>query len=521
MKGLFKATLIVTIFSVLTRAMGFVLRIILSRVLGAEILGYYQVAMSVFGVLLTLVASGLPLVVSRTVAYKKQVQDDRGAHASVTAGLIVTLAISIIVSAVLYIFPNILTNIFNNNITTGIVLYSLPAIIASAIYCVLRSALWGERRFFAMSFTEFFEQVVRIILCFILFAPGVMPWLSLGEKASLSLSISCVMSCLLVIIIYFALKDRLANPRGTFKPLLKSSTPITIVRSASSVVTSLIALIIPARLMLYGFTESQAMAEFGMVMGMAFPLIMIPGTLISSLAVALVPEISSKTSNIDDKSSTRDFDGLKSHVNLAINVSLAISMIFVPAFLVLGTPICEILFGSSGAGVYVSRAAIIMIPMGISQITSSLLNSMGLEMKSLINYVISAIALFLCIFFLPKHLGTNALIVGMGSLSTISAVLNLRMLKKRNLFAKGFGKFFIKVLGYGVVSGVAGTLLLKLLKLFLPKFIYTVIVGIVCVLIMFLFYFMFDVAHIRGFVLRRARKNKQKAVQTSNEKSAI
>lgn len=521
MKGLFKATLIVTIFSVLTRAMGFVLRIILSRVLGAEILGYYQVAMSVFGVLLTLVASGLPLVVSRTVAYKKQVQDDRGAHASVTAGLIVTLAISIIVSAVLYIFPNILTNIFNNNITTGIVLYSLPAIIASAIYCVLRSALWGERRFFAMSFTEFFEQVVRIILCFILFAPGVMPWLSLGEKASLSLSISCVMSCLLVIIIYFALKDRLANPRGTFKPLLKSSTPITIVRSASSVVTSLIALIIPARLMLYGFTESQAMAEFGMVMGMAFPLIMIPGTLISSLAVALVPEISSKTSNIDDKSSTRDFDGLKSHVNIAINVSLAISMIFVPAFLVLGTPICEILFGSSGAGVYVSRAAIIMIPMGISQITSSLLNSMGLEMKSLINYVISAIALFLCIFFLPKHLGTNALIVGMGSLSTISAVLNLRMLKKRNLFAKGFGKFFIKVLGYGVVSGVAGTLLLKLLKLFLPKFIYTVIVGIVCVLIMFLFYFMFDVAHIRGFVLRRARKNKQKAVQTSNEKSAI
>lgn len=521
MKGLFKATLIVTIFSVLTRAMGFVLRIILSRVLGAEILGYYQVAMSVFGVLLTLVASGLPLVVSRTVAYKKQVQDDRGAHASVTAGLIVTLAISIIVSAVLYIFPNILTNIFNNNITTGIVLYSLPAIIASAIYCVLRSALWGERRFFAMSFTEFFEQVVRIILCFILFAPGVMPWLSLGEKASLSLSISCVMSCLLVIIIYFALKDRLANPRGTFKPLLKSSTPITIVRSASSVVTSLIALIIPARLMLYGFTESQAMAEFGMVMGMAFPLIMIPGTLISSLAVALVPEISSKTSNIDDKSSTRDFDGLKSHVNIAINVSLAISMIFVPAFLVLGTPICEILFGSSGAGVYVSRAAIIMIPMGISQITSSLLNSMGLEMKSLINYVISAIALFLCIFFLPKHLGTNALIVGMGSLSTISAVLNLRMLKKRNFFAKGFGKFFIKVLGYGVVSGVAGTLLLKLLKLFLPKFIYTVIVGIVCVLIMFLFYFMFDVAHIRGFVLRRARKNKQKAVQTSNEKSAI
>lgn len=513
MKGLFKATLIVTIFSVLTRAMGFVLRIILSRTLGAEILGYYQVAMSIFGVLLTLVASGLPLVVSRMVAYKKQIQDEKGAHAFVTAGLIVALAISIFVSALIYIFPNILTKTLNSSTTTGIVLYSLPAIIASAIYCVLRSALWGERRFFAMSFTEFFEQVVRILLCFILFAPGVLPSLSLGEKASLSLSISCIMSCLLVIIIYFALKDKLANPRGAFKPLLKSSTPITVVRSASSIVTSLIALIIPARLMLFGFSQSQAMAEFGMVMGMAFPLIMIPGTLISSLAVALVPEISSKTSNIDDKSSTRDFDGLKSHVNLAINVSLAISMIFVPAFFVLGTPICEILFGSTGAGVYVSRASIIMIPMGISQITSSLLNSLGLEMKSLVNYVISAVALFLCIFFLPKYIGTNALIVGMGSLSTISALLNLRMLKKRNLFAPGFFKFFAKIFGFGAVSGTMGTLLLKLLKLFLPKFVYTMIVGIVCVGVMFLFYVMFDVAHIRGFILRKTKTKMKQNIE--------
>ncbi len=506
MKGLFKATLIVTIFSVLTRALGFVLRIILSRALGAEILGYYQVAMSIFGVLLTLVASGLPLCVSRSVAYKKQVGDNKGAHASVTAGLIITLAISVIVSAVLFAFPGILTSFFKNDTTTGIVLYSLPAIVASSIYCVLRSALWGEKRFFAMSFTEFFEQAVRIILCFVLFIPGILPALSLGEKASLSLSISCVFSCLLVIIIYFSLKDGLANPKGAFKPLIKTSAPITFVRSASSIVTSLIALIIPARLMLYGFSESQAMSEFGMVMGMAFPLIMIPGTLISSLAVALVPEISSKTSNIDDKSSTRDFEGLVSHVNLALNVSLAITMIFVPAFIVLGTPICEILFGSTGAGIYVSRAAIIMIPMGISQITSSLLNSMGLEIKSLINYVISAIALFLCIFFLPKYLGTNALIVGMGSLSTISSLLNLRMLKKRGLFENVFIKNFAKIMGYGIVATVCGKLLLRLFKLFLPKFVYTCLVGIVCVGIMVLFYFMFDISHIRGFVLRRKKK---------------
>ena len=83
------------------------------------------------------------------------------------------------------------------------------------------------------------------------------------------------------------------------------------------------------------------------------------------------------------------------------------------------------MFNSSEAGKYVSYAAIIMIPMGINQITGSILNSIGLELKSLINYAISATALLLCIFFLPKYLGTNALIVGMGLMSIISSLLNI------------------------------------------------------------------------------------------------
>lgn len=510
MRRLFKATLIVTIFSILTRGMGFFLRIILSRSLGAEILGHYQVAMSVFGVLMTLVASGLPLVVSRTVAYKREAGDDKSAFGTVSAGLIITLLISIVISIVLYVFPNILTTLFRQNTTTKIVLYSLPALIASAIYCTLRSALWGEKRFFAMSFTEFFEQVVRIILCFILFMPAVLPSVSLGEKAALSLSISSILSCLLVIVIYFALKYKLSSPKGAMKLLIKSSAPITTVRSASSVVTSLISLIIPIRLMLYGFSQSEAMAEFGMIMGMSFPLIMIPGTLISSLAVALVPEISSKTNNIDDKSSVRDFDGLKSHVNLAIRVSVLISMIFIPAFIVLGKPICEILFNSSMAGVYVSRAAIIMLPLGISQITSSLLNSMGLEIKSLINYAISAVFLFVSIYFLPKYIGTNALIVGMGSMSAIASVLNLKMLKKRGLFEPGFTAFLLKTSSYCLLSGTLGYFCYKLVILFLPKFISTVIVGIICVASMCLLYYIFNTSGIRGFIIHKNSKKMQK-----------
>ncbi len=471
-------------------------------------LGEYQVAMSIFSVLMTIVASGLPLVVSRTVAYKKSIGDNEGSYKAVSAGLIIALSISISLSLILAICPQILDLIFTQNNTTSIVLYALPGLIASAIYAILRSALWGDKKFFAISFTEFFEQVVRIVFCFILFSTTIIP-ISLGERASLSLSIACVLSCLLVVIIYFCSKQKLKSPKGAFKPLLKSSVPITTLRSVSSLVQSLIALIIPVRLMLYGYTSSEAMAEFGLIMGMAFPLIMIPGTLISSLAVTLVPEISSKTDNIDDESRTHDKEGLKRHILLGLNCSIIISMLFIPAFMVLGTPICEILFGSAKAGKYVSAAAIIMLPMGISQITSSILNSIGLELKSLINYAISAVLLFICIFFLPKYIGTYALIVGMGLMTTVSSVLCLRMLAKRGLLSKGYFKTLLSLLLYCIVSAVLGKLIFNLLILFLPKLIATGLVGVICVGLMLLMCVAFNTAGIKIFVIAK-RKRGQK-----------
>lgn len=516
MRKLFRAALIVTIFSVLTRALGFVLKIILSRKLGAEMLGHYQVAMSIFGVLMTLVASGLPLVVSRTVAYKKTINDDKGAYSSVTAGLVVTLTISVAVSVVIWAFPELLNLIFRQNNTTSIVLLTLPGLIASAIYCVLRSALWGNKHFFAISFTEFFEQIVRIVLCFILFSGAILPNMDLGDKAALSLSLACIASATLVVIIYFGLKYRLASPKGALKPLLKSSTPITGLRTVSSLVSSLIALIIPLRLRLYGYTASEAMAQFGMATGMALPLITIPGTLISSLAVTLVPEISSKTDNIDDKSKTRDLAALKSHIKLGINLSTLISLILFPAFFVLGRPISQLLFGSAEPGKYISAAAILMLPQGISQITSSMLNSIGLELKSLKNYAVGAVFLFLSIFFLPKYIGTYAMVVGMTALSTTTAIMNLAMLKKRGLIERGYPMFVACCLTVALVSSLAGYMVHGLLTSLISGALATILSAIIITIIMLTLAIIFNLAGIRGFlVVKKKKKHSQKATLTN------
>ena len=74
--NIYQTAAYVTIFSVVEKFLGFLYRIVLSRTLGSEGVGLYQIALSVFAVLVTATSSGIPITVSRLItkhrAAKKQ-----------------------------------------------------------------------------------------------------------------------------------------------------------------------------------------------------------------------------------------------------------------------------------------------------------------------------------------------------------------------------------------------------------------------------------------------------------------
>ena len=109
MKSLFKTVALITIFSFLTRLTGFIFRIILSREVGAEGVGLYQVAFSVFMVLLTVLSSGIPLIISRMTSAYSASKDKKRESSLVAVALIYTLAISIFLCLIVLIFRSVFT----------------------------------------------------------------------------------------------------------------------------------------------------------------------------------------------------------------------------------------------------------------------------------------------------------------------------------------------------------------------------------------------------------------------------
>lgn len=422
MKSLVKTVALITGFSMLTRIAGFLFRIYLSRVIGAEALGLYQVAFSVFMVLLTIVSSGLPFMVSRLTA-SYQVSGERKKQSGlVMSALIVGLVVSILLCVVVLIFRSVFARLFTDEACLMILIVLLPALVFSSVYSVVRGALWGQGNYFALCISEFLEQIVRIFICVLMLSPAASV-VTNSVSAAWSLTIACAVSMVFVLLLYFIYGGKLSRPKEA-KQLLRRSTPITGVRVGASIAQPLIGLIIPSRLIAIGYSSSQAMSLFGVAMGMTMPLLFVPSSLIGSLSTALVPDISMAVAKEDVKH-------IENRIRTSLTFALFISAMVVPLFAGAGEEIGQFLYGNSLSGIMLASSAWIMLPMGLNNITSSLLNSLGYEVRSCINYFIGAAVMFLAMWFLPSICGVSSLFWGMGLCMCVTCVLNVYMLKRK------------------------------------------------------------------------------------------
>ena len=423
LKKLFKAIAIITSFSVITRGLGFLFRIILSRYLGAEGIGVYQIAFSVFMVFETFISSGLPLALSKRVSNFELSHDKTSEQRTTTAALFLGITTAIILCLVILIFKNIFSLLFTDKRCFGILFILMPTLIVSSVYSILRGNLWGHRKYFLVSFTEFVEQLSRIIV-FVLIGVFLLSRIDGFMVATISYVISCAISSLLVLIIY--LKNHLSfkkPKKNEFCELLKSSSPITLVRVLSSLIMPIISIIVPIELLKIGYSNDQAMSLFGIAIGMTFPLLYIPSTLVGSLSMTLIPDISCAATQ-------NNVDEIKNKINFSIKFSLFVSFIFIPIFYALGEQIGILIYGNVQSGIFLSNSSLLIIPICLSGVSVSCLNALNLEVRGFINYIIGAVFLILSVIFLTKYIGIMSLVVGMGLCLGIASLLNLLLLSK-------------------------------------------------------------------------------------------
>lgn len=472
-KSVFKTVSMITFFTIITRVLGFVFRVFLSRKLGAEGIGIYQIASAIIGVFMTLVASGLPLTTAKMVAKLETDKNRQKKDVVTTSSCVIAILVGIVSSVILILGKNVLFHIIKSELATNIVLIMCPAVIFSAVYAVFRGALWGQNSFFWVSFTEFLEQVIRIVLTFLVI--GRMTDMTSSIKAvAHTFSLTCLLSAILVIVVYLISGGRIRFKKQGYKEIIKRSAPITAVRLASSFVQPVTALIIPFLLGLIGYSSSQAIAIYGVVMGMTFPILFAPLSIVGSLSMVLIPKISVLQAK-------NEYNVIANSIKKSIEFSLFLGVVFVPLFLACGDMIGVVLYDNLRAGVFLQLSSVCIIPLVVNNITNSILNALNLEVKSFANYLWGVLVLLVSLgltFVVREY----AIVVAYMLSITVTACLNVRTLNKKVAGLKlNILPLLLKYALAILPASILGHLVANICYHFLPVFFAGLLGGLVAI----------------------------------------
>ena len=483
-RNIYKSAAIVTVFSTIEKAMSFFYRVVLSRIIGAEGIGIYQICLSVFAVFLTAASSGIPVTVSRLMAKNNAVNDIRGKHAAVTAGVVGTLIFTIPMAILLFFGRNALGFLFSDDRCKDIFLLLLPGLILTSIYAVMRGSFWGNKLFVPYSVIELLEDAVMVILGCILVYGVADPVLG-ARRATIAVAVSYVFSFIVSLFWYFHKGGKFVNPKRQLKPLFSASMPITAMRTSTSLLNSAVAILLPVLLMkAYGLNNSEAISLYGIAIGMSLPILFIPSSLIGSISVVVAPELSENY--YKNKTAQVKFD-----VEKSIKAAIFISTMLVPILFVLGDEIGELLYSNAMSGEIVQRCSFILIPMCVTMISTTVLNSMNREKRTLVNFLIGAAAMIVCIFALTKFVGVYSYMIGLALNYLITGTLNLILLKKVCGDLK-YKKYTFHALVVTISSCVFGMLLDGLISRYVHVIWQITICSIACTLFSAAFLYCFE-----------------------------
>lgn len=417
--SLIKGTLILTLAGTLSRFIGFFYKIFLSRTIGAEALGIYQLIFPLFAFCLALSCGGLQTAISRYTASSKT---DRIARSYLTIGTTLSLVLSFCCAVFLFRYADFLSlHLLGEARCEPLLRIMAVAIPFACIHACISGYYYGRKKAGIPSASQLVEQLIRVLgvwlVCSILteqqqeFTAAIAVWgLVFGEIASALFSLTALSAKKNTVFqksafqkttttAFYDLKARTSN-------LCSMAIPLTINRVSLSLAQSLENILIPLSLRSFGYSSEDALSVYGILTGMVFSTIMFPAVLSNSLSAMLLPEIAKAQAEKKEQQ-------IAHLIRKTIESSLVLGFLCTLLFLLGGSYIGVFLFGNHLAGVYIRTLSWISPFLFLSGTLCSILHGFGKPKTVLaLNIIGSCIRIF-CIFYFVPMIGIRGYLWGM------------------------------------------------------------------------------------------------------------
>lgn len=432
---LIMGTLILTVTGLISRTMGFFYRIYLSRLFGEEGMGIYQLLSPVLALSFSLTAAGYQTAISKFVA-ERSAKEGRASLGPMAAGLSISLPLSVICCGVIFCFSDFIARALLLEPRTAsmlrILAFSVPL---SAVHSCINGYFYGIQKAGVPALSQLSEQLARVgcvyLLSTLALRRGLTPsinvavlGLTVGELISMLISLGAVylrpVGMQLPAASSFGKK---ASSRSFFvyRSILGMALPLTANRIVLNLLQSIEAVSIPARLKLYGYDTATALSVYGVLTGMAMPLIFFPNALTSAVSVLLLPLISENRA-LGNKKAVRDAS-LRT-----VKYCFLLGFVCLVCFGLFGNLAGRVLFHSALAGHFITTLSFICPFIYLDTTLSSILQGLGMAGRVFLMNAACLLLRLAFVFFAVPCYGITGYLWGMLASQLLLGLLYLSCL---------------------------------------------------------------------------------------------
>jgi stage V sporulation protein B len=402
---------VLALASLFVRFVGFLYRVPLTDLLGDTGNGYYGTGYNFYLLVYAISSAGLPAAISKMVSERIALKQYRNAHQVFKVAMLIALVVGTAGAIFMAIGANWLAAMSQPEAVYVIRTLS-PTVLIVAVMAVVRGYFQGMQNTMPTAMSQVVEQIFNAIfslwLAHIFFNAAHIEFSAAGGTAGTG--IGAAAGLLFISWIYAMAAPRLRRrvrrdrdtsyyePRGRLAvELIRTALPI-ILGSAIFSITNLVDMsMVSARLTASGaFSPEEILILYGQLVGKYVLLTTLPVSLSTALATAAIPSIA-HSFILKERSVVRN------KINMAIRISMLISIPAAVGLGVLSDPVLKLLFPQHAQGGALLRWGVAgIIFMALSQIVTGVLQGIdrvnipmigalcGVAVKIPINYFLIA-----------------------------------------------------------------------------------------------------------------------------------
>ena len=347
-------TIILLLSSVILQIINMFFSIYISNTIGEEAVGVFTLVMSVYMFGITLASAGINISATRVVSEELASNNELGAKKAAQRCVLFSLIFGLSASVIFFVSADFITiHCLHNKISKNVIYLICIALPFISMSSAVNGYFTAVRRVYKNALAKFFEEFVKILFTAILLKSLMPDDINYACYALILADvISEVTSFAQLYFLYIRDKkgslseSRYRDLDSYNKRILRITIPVALTSYLRSGLSTIKQLIIPSSLQKSGMNSSNSLIAYGIVNGMAMPVIMFPIILVTSFSGLLIPEFSRFNAQGKNKK-------IRSLSILILSCTLIFSVLVAIAIFMLSDEISTIIYHKSEIAKYI------------------------------------------------------------------------------------------------------------------------------------------------------------------------